>query len=186
MSVCDLCKKREVKVTLSSDGFQEKLCRSCYNEIIAEELGVTLEETPETMTAIDDQGVTRIFAVEARLDPVGIFFEAVENIDYGYEFAVYGALDCKQSELYQQLVDKVNRGVQTRYIHTAAMSSGQSANYIPKNYLVGRLEYDENNESVPMTIIDGKPYTWDELGRLLGAYEGFQFKLKLSDLTDEE
>jgi hypothetical protein len=31
----------------------------------------------------------------------------------------------------------------------------------------------------------GKPFTWEEFGRMLMTYEGFQFKLKMYDVTDD-
>ncbi|SFB19539.1 hypothetical protein SAMN04488577_3822 [Bacillus sp. cl95] len=50
---------------------------------------------------------------------------------------------------------------------------------------VGRLEYDECNESNPLVIIDGKSYTWNQLGQMIGAFEGFQIKVKMVDMTDD-
>jgi hypothetical protein len=34
-------------------------------------------------------------------------------------------------------------------------------------------------------VIDGRSISWDELGRMVATYEGFQFKLQLFDLSDE-
>ena len=50
--------------------------------------------------------------------------------------------------------------------------------------VVGRLEYDDNNENHKV-VIDGQSFSWDDLGRMLNAYEGFQFKLKIYDMTDD-
>jgi hypothetical protein len=49
---------------------------------------------------------------------------------------------------------------------------------------VGRLEYDDNNENHKV-VVDGQSFSWDDLGRMLNAYEGFQFKLKIYDMTDD-
>jgi hypothetical protein len=35
-------------------------------------------------------------------------------------------------------------------------------------------------------IIDGKPFTWGKVGKMLMAYEGFQIKLKMFDVTDDD
>lgn len=51
--------------------------------------------------------------------------------------------------------------------------------------LVGRIEYNENDPDVPLIIIDGKPYTGEEVGKMMMSYEGFQFRLKIYDVTDE-
>jgi hypothetical protein len=34
-------------------------------------------------------------------------------------------------------------------------------------------------------VIDGRELTWDDFGRLLSSYEGWQFKLEIRDRTDE-
>lgn len=33
--------------------------------------------------------------------------------------------------------------------------------------VIGRFEYDENNEDIPMIVIYGKSFAWDEFGRML-------------------
>jgi hypothetical protein len=48
------------------------------------------------------------------------------------------------------------------------------------------LEYDETSDGTPLIIIDGKPFTWEEVGKMLMAYEGFQIKLKMFDVTDDD
>jgi hypothetical protein len=38
---------------------------------------------------------------------------------------------------------------------------------------------------VPLLIIDGRDIFWDELGRMVAAFEGWQFKLEFRDLSEE-
>jgi hypothetical protein len=47
------------------------------------------------------------------------------------------------------------------------------------------LEYDETSDGTPLIIIDGKPFTWEDVGKMLMAFEGFQIKLKMFDVTDD-
>jgi len=49
----------------------------------------------------------------------------------------------------------------------------------------GRIKYGFGEDS-PIVIIDGKPFTWDEFGRMITSYEGWQFRLKIVDKTDED
>ena len=49
----------------------------------------------------------------------------------------------------------------------------------------GLIEYDEASEGSPLIIIDGKPFTWEEVGKMLMAYEGFQIKLKIYEFSDD-
>ena len=45
---------------------------------------------------------------------------------------------------------------------------------------------DENTDGdAPLLAIDGKPVTWDEFGRLLSSFEGWQFKLEIYEPSDE-
>ena len=36
-----------------------------------------------------------------------------------------------------------------------------------------------------MVVIDGREISWDELGRMVAAFEGWQFKLEFPDLSEE-
>ncbi|MCT8137592.1 hypothetical protein H1D32_07430 [Anaerobacillus sp. CMMVII] len=47
------------------------------------------------------------------------------------------------------------------------------------------MDYDEANEDKPLVSIDGKPYTWEQLGQMVRAYEGFQIQVKMADMTDD-
>lgn len=38
---------------------------------------------------------------------------------------------------------------------------------------------------VPLVMIDGREIKWDELGRMLMSYEGWQFKLQIRDKSEE-
>lgn len=51
--------------------------------------------------------------------------------------------------------------------------------------IVGKIEYDENNENAPLLVIDGKPYDWNEFGKILKVNEGFQFQVKMIDFTED-
>jgi len=37
----------------------------------------------------------------------------------------------------------------------------------------------------PLLVIDGREVTWDEFGRMLMSFEGWQFKLNLEDKSEE-
>jgi hypothetical protein len=48
------------------------------------------------------------------------------------------------------------------------------------------IEWDEARGShVPLVIVDSREITWDELGRMLMSYEGWQFKLEIRDKSEE-
>ncbi|WP_078429807.1 DUF7713 domain-containing protein [Alkalihalobacterium alkalinitrilicum] len=185
MSICDHCKELEAKIILTYEQGTEHLCFRCYNKMMEEELGMELESHPDSFSVTDFAGVSRSFVITSRLNPMGIYLEAEENTEDGYKFAVYGEIDCNQSGLLNQLLDKVMRGVSTSYLTTTTFPSGRHIESIAEGKLIGRLDYDETNEDTPLVIVDGKAYTWEQLGRMVRAFEGFQFQLKMVDMTDD-
>ena len=52
--------------------------------------------------------------------------------------------------------------------------------------LRGTVDSDpDDDERVPLVVIDGREISWDELGRMVAAFEGWQFKLEFRDLSEE-
>lgn len=52
--------------------------------------------------------------------------------------------------------------------------------------LRGTVDSDpEDDHRVPMVVIDGREISWDELGRIVAALEGWQFKLEFRDRSEE-
>ena len=50
----------------------------------------------------------------------------------------------------------------------------------------GQITSDPDSvDRMPLLIIDGKPVTWEELGRMVSPYEGFRFKLEIFDRSEE-
>ncbi|WP_317645416.1 hypothetical protein [Sporosarcina sp. GW1-11] len=157
----------------------------CYNTVMAEELGIELPQLPKTFVADDANGVKRIFEVEQQITGTAILLTARERWEQGYEFAVDGEPDTNQHKLFKQLREKTTRGLSETYLETGKFSTAEPYTYVKQNHLKGVLAYDSANSETPLAIIDGKPYTWDEVGRMLQAFEGFQVKIAMKDLADE-
>jgi hypothetical protein len=50
----------------------------------------------------------------------------------------------------------------------------------------GRIEWDDDRGGrVPLLVIDGREIDWDEFGRMLMSFEGSQFKLHITDKSEE-
>jgi hypothetical protein len=50
----------------------------------------------------------------------------------------------------------------------------------------GRIEWDQDEDGrVPLLVIDGRGITWDQFGRMLMTFEGWQFKLEILDNSEE-
>ncbi|QSS99763.1 hypothetical protein IMZ31_17120 [Pontibacillus sp. ALD_SL1] len=184
MILCDRCEYREATIVITSDR-QKEFCGSCYNEMVSEEMGIKLEGIPEEVVARDYCDTKRTFNVQQRLYPNGIFLEAAENREYGYQFAVHGELECNHSELFQRLIDKVKRGVATQWIEEKEFPNGQQYHSLIEDQAVGFVDYNGVSSSGPMLVIDGRPYTWEQFGEIVKTYEGSQFVMKFFDETDD-
>jgi hypothetical protein len=185
MIKCEHCGSNNVKFHLSVDDNSVHLCSNCYNKSMTEELNVALEPLVETFSLKDYQGISRTFYVERRIDPMGIFLEAVENIEFGYKFAVHEELNANQIELLTKLIKKTRKGIEEQHVVRGIFPNGQEYYSITNGQIKGLIEYDENSEGSPLIIIDGKPFTWKEIGKMIMSYEGFQIKLEMFDFTDD-
>ena len=48
--------------------------------------------------------------------------------------------------------------------------------------LVGRIEWDEETGgAIPLPVVDGRAYSWDEVGRMLMTFEGFTLHARVED-----
>jgi len=50
----------------------------------------------------------------------------------------------------------------------------------------GQITWDDNEDGrVPCLVIDGRELSWEEFGRMLMTYEGFNFKLEIFEGFEE-
>ncbi|MBB6446744.1 hypothetical protein HNR53_003408 [Bacillus benzoevorans] len=152
---------------------------------MAAELEIDLEPLIETFSLKDYQGINRTFIVKRRIDPEGIFLEAAENIEFGYAFAVHGELHSNQTDLLNKLMAKTRKGLTEQQVERGVFPNGQEYNTIIHDEFIGFIEYDESSDGTPLIIIDGKPFTWEKVGKMLMTYEGFQIKVRMYDMTDD-
>lgn len=185
VSLCQRCENENSYIHLTSEAKTESLCLRCYNLMMTDEYGVEAESYPEGMTIRDGKGTAHYFEIRKRLDPLHIFMEAVEMKEGGYDFKVMGDLYADQGELLLQLIAKAERGMAESYVKEGIFPNGQRYHSIRSGRLAGRVEPDLTDERMPLLGIDGKSYTWEEFGKMLMHYEGFQLKLEMLDSYDE-
>lgn len=152
------------------------MCLDCYNGEMAEELAVQAESYPETVSIRDGEGEPHVFHLKKRLESEGIFMEAVYKGTGHCAFEVKGDLHGNQGELLLGLLAKIERGLAERFILGEELASDR---------LAGTIAYDEDREEIPLVVVDGKAYKWEEIGRMLARFEGFQLKLEMVDPLDE-
>ena len=87
--------------------------------------------------------------------------------------------------MLNKLIAKTRKGLAEQQVETRVFPNGQEYNTLIHDKFTGLIEYDESSNGTPLIIIDGKPFTWEKVGKMLMTYEGFQIKVKMHDVTDD-
>jgi hypothetical protein len=163
------------------------LCGRCFN-LEAARLGglVDFEHIEfEPMIMSDALGREHFFEFRTHLFAAGVAIDAIElNKDQseGYGFKVIGHEEEDLFELFARLVTKMRRGLESSHLEDS--EHGLQIN--DRGIVRARIESDPGGETdMPVVVIDGRPIAWDEFGRMVATYMGFQFKLEMHDLSDE-
>lgn len=161
------------------------LCSHCFNKEVAECGGLDFQHVQfDPVEMRDAAGACHEFHFRVHLlgDRVALdAFELKDGQPCGYQFQ---AIDDAEAELFGlmgRLVARMRRALATRHLEE---DHGQPhiADFVTR----GRIEWDEREDGcVPSLVIDGHEITWDEFGRMLTTFEGWQFKLEIRDKSEE-
>jgi len=186
---CERCGKESYGMTIltHSNNEQEAICTDCFNKEMAEYYGIEdFKDYIKSYTAVDSDGKSHVFDINKRIMGTGVFWEAIEVNDgnyNGYQFEVQADMDGDQHEAVQRLFNKIHKGLSKKSIEVEDFG-GRKVYSLVKDEIEGRIEWDyEGNKTVLM--IDGKNYSLQEFGDILSAREGFNFKIKIYDPTEE-
>jgi hypothetical protein len=94
---------------------------------------------------------------------------------------VLGDVHADSWDLFQRLYEKMRREMAIRHVErtTHGWQVGR------EQCLVGRIGWDsETNGRVPLLVIDGRPFTWEEVGRMLMTFEGFTLHARIEDTIE--
>lgn len=185
---CGVAPRPFDSVIYGSEGAPSRLlCGRCFNLEAARCGGlVDFEHIDfEPLTMSDAHGREHVFQFRTHLFGTGVMIDAIEfNEDQseGYCFKVIGPEEGDLFELLARLVTKMRRG-----LATAHLEEGRHGLQISDPGIVrARIDSDPDGETdMPVVVIDGRNISWDEFGRMVATYMGFQFKLELRDLSDE-
>lgn len=154
---------------------------------MAESAGLTGFENAkfEPVVLVDSSGEVREFHFRTHLFVTGVALNAFELCDghpSGYHFQIIGDPEEDLLVLLGRLIEKMRRALSTKHL-----KNGEHGLQISDDRVVcGRIEWDDApNGGVPLLIIDGREIGWDELGRMLMTFEGWQFKLTIRDKSEE-
>ena len=157
-------------------------CYACFNREMAERLGVAFDNAPLQPIAVTDaDGIGHTFEIRSMLVATGHSMEAVEvsgDGQHGYRFQVLGDYEADALNLFQHLYAKIRRELALRHLERTEWGWQIGA----AQRLVGRIAWDpDTGGAVPLLVIDGKPFTWDQVGRMLVGFEGFSLDVRIMD-----
>jgi hypothetical protein len=188
--VCEACGTAVPSYDVVSYGSIERgcreLCTSCFNAEVASLLGLERFEhvrlRPIVMT--DCAGEQHEFHFQIRLLGHAMALEAFElmaGAPGGYQFEILGEPDGDPLSLLGSLIERMRRSLSVRYL-----VSDENAARIADQTVCGRIEWDASGDGrVPLLVIDGQNVSWDEFGRMLMSFEGWQFRVAIRDRSED-
>ena len=190
MSLCEVCKKKQANVNLTlADGTIQEICKDCFDVFSAREMSIELAPFKSGIYEYPGlNGKVYRFMIDKLVLPMGVGYEAVEitkDNSPGYKVAVMDGLDCNQEYLFYILEAKVKYTLSKKYLRTGTFPDGMEYTSLENDEIVGRFEYNGKNDEIHSVVIDGRVFSWEGFGRILRSYEGFQFKLKMYDITED-
>lgn len=188
---CDRCgKSTHGMIILTGPSEVTNLCRDCHNEELAEAMGIeNFKDFIKTYQVKDIDGELHVFEIEKQIFPMGIKWLAneIKNGEVeGYQFGFYAKLEDDPGECLQKLYCKINKGLSKKYVKKEQME-GHTFYSLPEDKLVGRIEWDDEfNGEIPKLVIDGKTYSWHQVGKMLMAFEGWNVVMKVREMGEDE
>jgi hypothetical protein len=183
--VCGRCGqplKSHESIAIANVGLR---CYQCFNEEAAVKMGVAFDNTQLQPVAVSDaDGVEHTFEFQSMLVPTGHSLHARKSVpegQEGYEFSVLGDFNANVWDLFRVLYDRIRHGLAVRHVE-----SGEFGWRITDaRHLVGRITWDPDRVGeVPRLVIDGRTFNWDQVGRMLMAFEGFTLRAFVSDSVE--
>jgi len=138
----------------------------------------------EPMVFTDFAGSEHTFLIQLRLYPTGVGLYADEVLHAGrdgYELAVSGDFFDDRMQLFEELAAKIRLNLGRQHL-----DDGDYGRQICEQTLRGHISSDyDSGEGEPVLVIDGRSVGLAELGQMLLAFEGWQFRLEILDKFEE-
>src|ERR1039457_4924861 len=168
------------------DGYRE-LCNQCLNAEVAKSDGLDKFEHVrfEPVELADCTGEAHVFHFRTRLFGPGVSLDAFELRDgypAGYQFQIIGDPADDLLGLLGRLVEKMRRALSIKHLRRGDLVLEIADEQVVR----GLIEWDDAHDSrVPVVVVDGREITWEEFGRMLMTFEGWQFRLEIRDKSEE-
>ena len=172
----------------SVKGGYRQLCSRCHNSEVALADGLVGFEDArfDPVSLPDSTGQAHEFHFRTNLFGPGMAIDAFELRDgqrAGYSFQIIGDPQEDLLVLFGRLIEKMRRALALKHLVRGEGGQLRIADYF---VVRARIGWDEAEQGrTPMLVIDGREIDWDEFGRMLMTFEGWQFKLNIADKSEE-
>ena len=191
LEICEEC-SREIPgydaVNFVAEEGSILLCSRCFSEEALQRLDIG-RELPvfDDLVLSDHAGAPHTFHVSTFVAPVGFLLKALEIQEgqaRGYEFQVLGRFEASIGELQAALIDRIERGLARQHLEVDEWGGLRLCEGV--EVVRGRFTWDEDAQGEePAVVVDGKDFSWEDLGRALSSLEGWQFRLEIKDPTED-
>jgi len=187
---CDTCRQPIAVCDGISYGSIERgyrqLCSRCFNEEIARTDGIDFQHVEfQPLEMSDAAGQRHEFHFRVRLlgDRVALnAFELRDDEPCGYDFQALGDPQGDLFALMGQLVERMRRALALRHLKYEKQFGWTIADFLVR----GSITWDDEQDGrAPLLMIDGREISWEQFGRMLMSFEGWQFKLEIRDRSKE-
>jgi hypothetical protein len=175
---CDICGEFEALILMRDDksGTDTNYCQTCFNEMMFAGMGLEApENVPEELMLVDQAGRVHRFRIEYLNWGNMQRLEAFEGREAGYRCAVGAEFDVSFPELWDRLLVKLEKKLNTLYINEEGIWLSDR--------IVGDVEWS-SQDGLNINI-DGKLYSWHELSRRVESHEGWQIKIQFAEPTED-
>jgi hypothetical protein len=164
----------------------KQLCNQCFNQQVAKMDGLDAFQHANfpPIGLVDCTGEVHEFNFRTHLFGPGVALDAFELRDGqpgGYRFQIIGDPKDDLMVLFGQLVERIRRALSIKHL-----VNGELGLQIAERIVRAQIEWDDDYDGrLPILVIDGREVKWEELGRMLMNFEGWQFRLNILDKSEE-
>ena len=153
------------------------LCERCYNKIMADITGSNIPEiVPKQISITGRNGKIHEFDLRFYVFVNGMLLTATEIGKLKRRADIRGELDDDFYELLETLKLRLKKAISVKYM--------DKNGYIKDDKAIGYIDYSGDRSTCDV-VIDGKPYTWEQLEKSVTMREGWKVKIKFACAGDE-
>lgn len=160
------------------------MCSRCYNESIAEYLGLNYDHIEfDPVTLEGPEGIPHTFWFRSHIFGEKLSLDALEVTENheGYEFSVIADAEQDLYTTFTALFERIRRELSRQHLEP-----DDGGYRIKEDVVRGQITNEADNPFAPLLIIDGKAVSCGEFGHMLSPYMGFRFKLEILDRSEEK